>query len=132
MQTAQSFLLRRGRQFVAPQRCHFDSSALNGESLGMYPFTVYVVLYCFLNRQVEGRQVADPYGLSCFACFRSIGCYQNRWVAGGWYPPLRTQNVLDSTFLVKSLSKPLPECPLQSLRRQLFNYGIIATGNDCY
>ena len=28
----------------------------------MYPFMVYMVLYCFLNRQVEGRQVADPYG----------------------------------------------------------------------
>ncbi len=28
----------------------------------MYPFTVYVHLYCHRNRKVEGRQVADPYG----------------------------------------------------------------------
>ena len=30
--------------------------------MGMYPFTVYVHLYCYRNRGVEGRQVADPYG----------------------------------------------------------------------
>ena len=70
-------------------------------------------------RNVEGRQIADPYGLSCFACSRSIDCYRNRKAAGGWYPPLRAQSVLDFTFLVASLSKPLAECPLQSLRRQL-------------
>ncbi len=28
----------------------------------MYPFTVYIVFYCFRNHQVEGRQIADPYG----------------------------------------------------------------------
>ena len=27
----------------------------------MYPFLLYVHLYCYRNRQVEGRQVADPY-----------------------------------------------------------------------
>ena len=32
------------------------------EAWGMYPFTVYVHLYCYRNRGVEGRQVADPYG----------------------------------------------------------------------
>ena len=28
----------------------------------MYPFLLYVHLYCFLNRKAKGRQVADPYG----------------------------------------------------------------------
>ena len=28
----------------------------------MYPFTVYVHPYCYQNRDVEGRQIADPYG----------------------------------------------------------------------
>ena len=27
----------------------------------MCPFLLYVHLYCFLNREVGGRQVADPY-----------------------------------------------------------------------
>ena len=27
---------------------------------------VYVVLYCYQNREVEGRQIADPYGLKEF------------------------------------------------------------------
>ena len=27
----------------------------------MYPFLLYVHLYCFRNRQAEGRQIADPY-----------------------------------------------------------------------
>ena len=35
----------------------------------MYPFTVYVHLYRYQNRQVEGRQVADPYGLRKFLLF---------------------------------------------------------------
>ena len=52
------------------------------EAWGDVYFRVYVVLYCFLNRKVKGRQVAYPYGGRCFDWFRSTYCYRNRKVAG--------------------------------------------------
>ena len=64
----------------------------------------------------KGRQFVAPPGTGIE---RFVYTAHFRHLSGGWYPPLRTQNVLHSTFLTKSLSKPLPECPLQSLRRQL-------------
>ena len=39
----------------------------------MYPFWVYVVLYCFLNREAEGRQVADLYGIQTVLTARFNG-----------------------------------------------------------
>ena len=42
------------------------SATPHREAWEMCPFTVYVHRYCYRNRKVEGRQVADPYGTQLF------------------------------------------------------------------
>ena len=50
--------------------CNYKFAALCNTpqgSLGDVSVRVYVVIYCFLKRKAEGRQVADPYG-GLFGC----------------------------------------------------------------
>ena len=111
---------------AAPQRCRFDSSTMNGSNRRFLPqaslgslemYTLFSTAIKTIRLRVD--KLPTPTDSVVLPAPVQRSAIETAGFRAAGIRPYGTQNVYDSTFLTKSLSKPSPECPLQSLRRQL-------------